>query len=66
MPINKSEGGSDLFSYDFSQSGVLTPAAVQVPRSVVEQILAGGVTIEYRDLYGAWVSASEVRLIWSP
>jgi DNA-binding beta-propeller fold protein YncE len=60
------KGGSDLFSYDFSQSGVPTPAAVQVPRSVVEQILAGGVTIEYRDLYGASVSASEVWLIWAP
>ncbi len=60
------KGGSDIFSYDFWQSGVSTPAAVQVPRSVVEQILAGGVTIEYRDLYGAMVSASAVWLIWVP
>jgi hypothetical protein len=60
------KGGSDLFSYAFSQGDVPTPAVVQVPRSVVEQVLAGGVTIEYRDLYGVWVSASEVWLVWSP
>ena len=70
--------GVDLFQYDFgappagapaiSAAGILaiTPRAVEVPRSVVEEMAAGGTTVEYRDFYGGLLGSSAVWLLWVP
>lgn len=72
------KNGVDLFQYDFgappaggatiTAAGILriTPLSVEVPRSVVEEMAAGGTTLEYRDFYGAVVGASAVWLLWVP
>jgi uncharacterized repeat protein (TIGR01451 family) len=57
----------ELFSYTFSSTNTSpSPAIVEVPRQVVNTIAEGGVTLEYRDVYGSVVEASEVWLIWVP
>lgn len=59
--------GSDIFVHTFSSSnGTSTSALVELPRTVVEAILAGGVTMEYRDVFGGNVAATAVAIIWSP
>ena len=59
--------GQDIFTYTFSSEGVSpAPAIVEVPREVVQAIAGGGVSIEYRDVYGDVIQATEVWLIWSP
>ena len=70
--------GVDLFQYDFGAppTGVpaitaadiqlITPRAVEVPRSVVEEMAAGGTTVEYRDFYGRVLGSSAVWLLWVP
>ena len=72
------KNGSDLFSHDFgaatqveteiAAAGIdkITPEIVEVPRSVAEEMAAGGTTLEYRDVYGGVVNASEVWFIWVP
>jgi hypothetical protein len=58
--------GADVFSYNFSVSGYPHPAIVQIPRSLMEQWAGRTVTVEYRDLYGAVVQASEMWMVWTP
>lgn len=60
------KNNSDIFSYTFGTNTDINPALVQIPRSVMEEIAAGGATLEYRDVYGINVGASEVWLIWVP
>lgn len=43
----------------------IPPVILEVPRAVVETIAAGGVILEYRDMYGDQVGASPVWLVWS-
>ncbi len=60
-------GGQDIFAYTFSTADTPPAAAVvEVPRSAMETIAAGGVTLEYRDVYGVLVGANEAWLIWNP
>lgn len=56
--------GQEIFSYDFVQNGVIVQAIVGVPRSVVQEIASGDVTLEYRDVYGNSGGASQVLLVW--
>jgi hypothetical protein len=60
------QNGSDLFVHTFGGEGGITPQVIELPRSVVEAIAAGGVTLELRDLYGGFVGASPVYLLWMP
>ncbi len=72
------KNGSELFSHDFvgapqvgdevSDSSILklTPDALELSRSVAEEMAAGGSTLEYRDVYGGLVGASEVWFVWVP
>jgi hypothetical protein len=60
------KNGNTIFDYNFAESGPVVAAVVPVPRAVVEEILAGGVVLEYRDLYGGNVAASQAWLIWVP
>jgi hypothetical protein len=59
-------GGGEVFSYNFSTSGSPQVAIVEIPRSVMEQLAGRTVPVEYRDVYGAFVEASEMWLIWLP
>lgn len=56
----------DIFFFNFSTSGYPEPAIVEVPRAVMEQMSGQTVTVEYRDIYGSFVEASELWLIWVP
>jgi uncharacterized repeat protein (TIGR01451 family) len=59
--------GQDVFSYSFSAEGAPPEAAiVEVPRQVVTEIAAGGVILEYRDVYGVLIAADEMWLVWVP
>lgn len=58
--------GFVVYSYNFSFGGSPTPAIVEVPRSMIEQLAGKTVTIEYRDVYGSVVEASDIWLIWVP
>jgi uncharacterized repeat protein (TIGR01451 family) len=58
--------GSDRFVHTFAQGDRVVPAVVEIPRSVMAEILAGGVTIAYRDLHGGFVAAPQAWLIWIP
>ena len=58
--------GQELFSYDYVQSGSVTAALVEVPRSVMDQIAGQTVTLVFRDVYGGVVYASPMYLIWMP
>ena len=76
------KNGVDLFQYDFGAAPAgaaaimpaiipadilkITPQAVEVPRSVVEEMAAGGTTVEYRDFYGGVLGSSAVWLLWIP
>jgi uncharacterized repeat protein (TIGR01451 family) len=59
-------GGKEIFSFDFSNGGSPQTAIVEVPRSVMEQLTGQTVQVEYRDVYGIVVRASEMWLIWLP
>jgi hypothetical protein len=58
--------GTEVFTYDFSTSGIAEPAILEVPRTTMAQLAGQTVTIEYRDVYGWVVQASTMWLIWSP
>jgi len=58
--------GVEVFTYDFSTSGIPVPAIVELPRATMEQLAGRTVTIEYRDVYGEVVGASSMWLIWTP
>ena len=59
--------GAEVFTRRFSSAGTLPePAIVQVPRTVVEELVGRTVTVEYRDVYGDVVEASAMWLIWTP
>jgi hypothetical protein len=59
-------GGEEIFIYNFSVSGSPQAAIVEIPRSVMGQLAGQTVRVEYRDVYGVWVEASEMWLIWLP
>ncbi len=59
-------GGVEVYSYNFSSSGSPTPAILEAPRSMMEQLAGKTITIEYRDVYGSVVEASDMWLIWVP
>ncbi len=58
--------GSDLFTYNFSAASGHPAVVVEIPRTVMETAASQTVTIEYRDLYGVLVQASQIWLIWMP
>ena len=58
--------GVDVWTCDFSTSGLPQPAVPEISRSVMEQLAGQMATIEYRDVYGSFVQASTVWLIWMP
>ncbi|MCP5097373.1 MAG: right-handed parallel beta-helix repeat-containing protein [Chloroflexi bacterium] len=59
-------GDSVVFSHDFSTSGLPKSATLVIPRSTMEQMVGQTVMVEYFDVYGNVVSASEMWLIWIP
>jgi hypothetical protein len=58
--------GRKVFAHDFSTSGKPVPATVEVPRAVIEQMVERTASVEYRDVYGSVIGASEMWLIWVP
>ena len=62
--------GEDVFTYRFSAPGdppgEPVSATVALPASVIPQIDGQAVVFEYRDVYGAYVEATDVWLIWRP
>lgn len=58
--------GAEVFIYNFSIGGQPQPAIVEMPRTMMEQLAGRIITIEYRDVYGAFVEASTMWLIWTP
>ncbi len=59
--------GTEVFTCAFSVSNKPPePAIVEVERGTMEQLAGYTVTIEYRDVYGVIVEASEMWLIWTP
>jgi hypothetical protein len=59
-------GNTDVFTHDFASGGSPEPAIVEVPRTKMEGCARQTVVVEYRDVYGDVVEASEVWLIWAP
>lgn len=59
--------GADIYAHTFSTAdGSSVSAVLELPRSVLDSILVGGVTLEYRDVFGGSVAASSVAIIWEP
>ncbi|MAU00893.1 MAG: hypothetical protein CL608_27425 [Anaerolineaceae bacterium] len=58
--------GSIVYTHDFSAGGQPQSATLIVPRPLIEQMKGQSVSIEYRDVYGNVVTASEMWLIWVP
>ncbi|OPZ84667.1 MAG: Chitinase A precursor [bacterium ADurb.Bin429] len=59
--------GQGIFTHTFSLSAAPpAPAVVELPRRVMLDISAGGVTLVYQDVYGASISADAVWLVWTP
>ncbi|MBN1877926.1 MAG: hypothetical protein JXA33_27140 [Anaerolineae bacterium] len=63
-------GNTDVFTYRFSLDGLPpeppVPAVVEIPSTVMAQLAGQVVTLEYRDVYGAKVEATEIWWIWMP
>jgi uncharacterized repeat protein (TIGR01451 family) len=58
--------GQEVYAFDFSTSGSPVAAVLEVPRALVQQLAGRTVQVEYRDVYGVYVQASEMWLIWVP
>jgi hypothetical protein len=58
--------GDEVFAYDFSTSGIPRSDIVEVSRETMEGLIGQTITIEYRDMYGAFVDASPMWLLWVP
>ena len=58
--------GHEVFAQDFSTGGSPVPATVEMPRATLQQMVGRTVLIEYRDVYGSVIEASEMWLIWVP
>ena len=59
--------GVKVFDYSFSVgSDFPRSAIVEVPRSTMEGLVGQTITIEYRDVFGVIVGATEMWLIWTP
>ena len=60
LVVNK----QDIFTHTFSTADTSpTYAMVTITHSIITQIITGNVVLEYRDVYGGLVSASEMWLI---
>ncbi len=59
-------GNSVIFTHDFSSGGTPQATIIAVPRVVIENVAGQMVTVEYHDVYGHVIYASELWLIWSP
>ena len=59
-------GESVLFSYDFSEGDDVHYATISIPMDVVQAMKGNTITVEYYDIYGNYVSSSEMWLIWVP
>jgi len=58
--------GSIVYTHDFSAGGLPQSATLIVPRPLMEQMSGQTASVEYRDVYGDVVTASEMWLIWVP
>ena len=58
--------GSIVYTHDFSAGGLPQFATLIIPRPLMEQMSGQTAVIEYRDVYGNVVTASEMWLIWVP
>jgi hypothetical protein len=59
--------GEQVFEHLFStETTSPVPVVVELPRSVMEGLAGQTITVEYHDVYGVIVGASEMWLIWSP
>jgi PKD repeat protein len=59
--------GTKILDYDFSGGCVaITPAIVNVPRGLVEEISGQILTVEYKDGCGGYVRADEMWLVGEP
>lgn len=55
-----------VFAYDFSTSGSPKAAIIELSRALMQQLAGKTVTIQYRDLYGVVIQATDMWLIWVP
>ena len=58
--------GVEVWAYDFATGDIPEPVILEMPRTVLEGLAGRIVGIEYRDVYGVLVQASEMWLIWTP
>jgi hypothetical protein len=58
--------GEEVFSHNFSTGGSPQAAIVEIPQSVMGQLAGQTVPVQYRDVYGHLVEASEMWIIWQP
>lgn len=58
--------GSIVYTHDFSAGNLPQSATLIIPRPLMEQMKGQAATVEYRDVYGNVVTASEMWLIWVP
>jgi hypothetical protein len=65
--LEVSSEGEQVFDYLFSTESISPiPVVVEIPRSVMESLAGQTIAVEYRDVYGVIVGASEMWLIWTP
>ena len=57
---------SIIFTHDFSAGGIPQSTSLIFPRSLMEQVKGEELTVEYLDVYGNFVMASDMWLIWAP
>jgi hypothetical protein len=59
--------GDEVFAKSFSQNGQpVQPEVVEIPRQTLTPLTGETVTVIYRDVYSAWVSATPLWLIHVP
>lgn len=56
----------EVFSHNFSPSGSPQLATVKIPRTIMDQLAGQTVNIQYRDIYGVDIRATEMWWIWVP
>ncbi|MEM8859195.1 MAG: choice-of-anchor Q domain-containing protein, partial [Chloroflexota bacterium] len=56
-------GTTIVFEHDFTKTGVTTAEVIELPQSVVDQLLGESVTVVLKDKYGGGVGSSPIYLV---
>ena len=59
-------GNSIVYTHDYAAGGTPQPGIVPIPRVTIENLAGQTIMVEYHDIYGIKIEASEMWLIWVP